>query len=275
MGRRQGNEEDSTAETLERIQYALEAASAAISGLEPSTIKRQDKPRGAGPVTEADHVANRVLREVLQREGEGWFSEETVDDHDRLDRQRVWIVDPIDGTREFIAGVPEWCISVGLVENGRAVAGGIFNPSSSEIILGSLESGVTYNGRDAAASQRKMLTNGVVLASRSEVNRGEWESFRQLRFHIRPTGSIAYKLGLVGAGLADATWTVSPKHEWDVAAGVALVEAGGGFAWTLEGVSVKLNNPCSRLPGIVACGPYLKEEVTHLLGKPIGHGTPT
>lgn len=202
---------------------------------------------------------------MLQRDGEGWFSEETTDDHDRLARQRVWIVDPLDGTLEFIAGVPEWCISVGLMENGRAVAGGIVNPARSEIILGSFESGVTYNGRRTFASQRATLTNGVVLASRSEVNRGEWESFRGLPFLIRPTGSIAYKLGLVAAGLADATWTLSPKHEWDVAAGIALVEAAGGFVMTLETLGVELNNPCPALPGIIAGGMNLREEIIHLL----------
>src|SRR5579864_7583072 len=203
----------STSETLGRIREALAAAAGAIASFVPGAVKSEEKSRGRGPVTEADRVSNRVLRECLLRDGEGWLSEETTDDLARLRRRRVWVVDPIDGTSEFVAGIPEWCVSVAMVENGRAVAGGICNPATGEIFLGAPETGVTYNGKPAAASTKAGLEGAVVIASRSELKRGEREQFSNGSFEIRPVGSVAYKLALVSAGRADATWTLTPKNE--------------------------------------------------------------
>lgn len=248
-------------ETLKRIRAALEAAVSALSAFIPGTVKADQKP-DYSPVTEADRVVDRVLRELLLRDAEGWFSEESVDDFERLEKQRVWVVDPLDGTREFVAGIPEWCVSVGMVEKGRAVAGGICNPATGEIFLGSLETGITYNGRRVQASEKTDLAGAVVLASRSEVERGEWERFQDAPFVIRPTGSVAYKLALVAAGLADATWTLTPKNEWDVAAGVALVEAAGGFVRGLVNSALTFNNKTPSLSGLLAGGACLREQLT-------------
>jgi len=154
---------------------------------------------------------------------------------------------------------------VALVDQGRAVAGGICNPATGELILGSLETGVTLNGQTVRASQRASLAGALVLASRSEVNRGEWDRFRSASFTIRPLGSVAYKLALVAAGVADATWTLVPKHEWDVAAGVALVEAAGGFVHDLRSAPVKFNSASALLSGLVAGGPKLRAPIASTL----------
>jgi myo-inositol-1(or 4)-monophosphatase len=255
---------NTTSEILGRIQEALEAAASAISTFIPGTMK-VDFKLGDDPITEADRVANGVLSDILVRDGEGWLSEESADDLTRLKKARVWVVDPIDGTREFVAGIPEWCVSIGLIENGQAIAGGICNPSTGETFLGSLGSGVTYNGNEACASRRKTLSGATVLASRSEVKRGDWERFRNGPFAIRPMGSVAYKLALVAAGLADATWTLYPKHEWDVAAGVALVKAAGGFAQELDNSFLRFNNKSCLLPNLLAGGSRLAAELSSYL----------
>jgi myo-inositol-1(or 4)-monophosphatase len=252
-------------EALERIRGALQEAVIVISSFIPGAVKADQKSLGRGPVTEADRAANRVLREVLLREGEGWLSEESADDLARLEKQRVWVVDPLDGTLEFVAGIPEWCVSIGLVENGRAVAGGVCNPATGETFLGFLESGLTYNGKPARASVRTTLKGATVLASRSEVKRGEWEPFRKTPITVRPTGSIAYKLALVAAGLADATWTLTPKHEWDVAAGIALVHAAGGFAECLDKSTPTFNNQSPLFSGLIAGGLPLRERIRALI----------
>ena len=252
-------------EVLARIREALDATVQAISVFLPGAVRAEEKASGRGPLTEADRLADKVLRETLLRSQEGWLSEETVDDLERLNRQRVWVVDPLDGTLEFVAGIPEWCVSVALVEEGRAVAAGIMNPATKELFLGSLETGVTYNGEVSKASRNDRLEGSVVLASRSEVKRGEWDRFKNAPFVIRPTGSVAYKLARVAAGLADATWTLTPKNEWDVAAGVALVEAAGGFVQFLAAGRPSFNNRSTLLPGLVACGPNLSDEFTALL----------
>src|SRR5216683_3323213 len=254
----------SGAENLQRIQEALEAAVQAISGFVPGALKAEHKA-GNQLVTEADRKINRVLREFLVRDGEGWLSEESADDLTRLEKKRVWVVDPLDGTREFVAGIPEWSISVAMIENGQATAGGVCNPATGEIFLGALGLGVTRNGQPVRASSCKSLSGAVVLASRSETARGEWDCFRQSPFAIRPMGSVAYKLALVAAGAADATWTLVAKNEWDIAAGVALVVAAGGCVRRLEDEPLVFNRRSTLVRGLVACGRSLSEEVTCFL----------
>lgn len=253
-----------TVDVIRRIDEALDAAAEAVSGFVPGAVKADYKP-GQDPVTEADRTANRVLREMLLRDGEGWLSEESADDPERLRREQVWVVDPLDGTREFVAGIPEWCISIGLVERGRAVAGGILNPATREKVLGSLAGGVTYNGKPAGPSHRTTLTGALVLGSRSEAKRGEWKRFEGASFRVRNVGSVAYKLALVAAGKADATWTLVPKNEWDVAGGTALVLAAGGFVRRLEGEPPTFNNPSPLMTGLIAGGPNLRQEIDFLL----------
>jgi myo-inositol-1(or 4)-monophosphatase len=251
-------------ETLGRIQEALEAAVSAVSPFVPGAIKVHHTSN-RGPVTEADTVVNLILRQALVRDGEGWLSEESVDDFQRLENHRVWVVDPIDGTREFVAGIPEWCVSVALVENGRAIAGGICNPTTCETFIGSLETGITYNGKRVWASKKRDLVGALVLASRTEFERGDWERFQDTRFVIRPVGSVAYKLALVAAGLADATWSLTPKNEWDVAAGVALVEAAGGVVRNLANFPLAFNNKSVGVSGFLAGGSLLREKLTSLI----------
>src|SRR5207247_11360737 len=123
----------------------------------------------------------------------------------------------------------------------------------------------TYNGKPARPSQRASLDGALILASRSEVKRGEWKKFENTNFKIRPMGSVAYKLALVSAGLADATFTLTPKNEWDVAAGAALVQSAGGFVRTLNGFQVPCNNKSPLLPGLLACGPLLRDELVILV----------
>jgi myo-inositol-1(or 4)-monophosphatase len=154
------------------------------------------------------------------------------------------------------------------VENGRPVAGGICNPATNETIIGSIDSGVRYNGKPAQPSQRKTLEGALILASRSEVKRGEWQQFQNGDFQIRPMGSVAYKLGLVAAGLADVTFTLTPKNEWDVTAGAALVESAGGFVATLDNAPLRCNHRNPLLAGLIACGPSLREP---LLAALAGH----
>lgn len=241
----------SRTDDLARIESALDAAARVLAAFTPGEIESELK-HGGDPLTAADTAVNEAIAAVLPSPGEGWLSEETADDPSRLAAQRVWIVDPIDGTREFIRGIPEWCVSIGLVEDGVPVAGGILAPASAQRLVGSLETGVTLNGAAVTIDQRDSLSGALVLASRSEVKRGEWERFYATDISIRNMGSVAYKLGLVAAGLADATWTLVPKNEWDVAAGAALVAAAGGAVFGLDGEPRRFNAPNPKLDGFIA-----------------------
>jgi myo-inositol-1(or 4)-monophosphatase len=195
----------------------------------------------------------------LLRNSEGWLSEETVDNPDRLDKQSVWIVDPLDGTREFVIGLPEFCVSIGFIENGKPVAGGIYNPATQETFLGAVDCGVLYNGKPVRASERISIDGALVLASRSEVKRGEWKPFENGPFKVQAMGYVAYKLALVSAGLADITFTLTPKNEWDVAAGAALVLSAGGYVATLDQTPLLCNNRNPLISGLLASGPNLRE----------------
>jgi myo-inositol-1(or 4)-monophosphatase len=249
---------------LSRIEAAIDAARVVFARFTPGAIVTEYKI-GHDPVTDADRAVDAVLRQSLLRDGEGWLSEESVDDISRLSKSRVWVVDPLDGTREFVQGIPEFCASIGFVEDGRPVAGGICNPATNETIIGAIDAGVLYNGKPAKPSQRTSLKGSLILASRSEVKRGEWHQFQSGDYQIRPMGSVAYKLALVSAGLADVTFTLTPKNEWDVVAGVALVESAGGFVSTLEKTSLTANRRDPLLSGLLATGPFLKDALLALV----------
>lgn len=249
-------------EYLSRIENSLESAGNVVGDLGQ---RKLDGELRQEVIRDTELRVGQVLRETLLGSGEGWLCEEDVDDRVRLGCEVVWIVDPVDGTKELINGLAEWSISVGLVIGGIPLAGGVYNPATRELFLGSLNLGVTYNKQQVRAGNRTSLDGALVLASRQEFIRGEWARFQDRNLSIRPTGSIAYKLGLVSAGLADATWTLSPKNEWDVAAGVALVRSSGGRVSFLGNTQFQFNRKETLLPGLVASGEGIWREVNCLL----------
>jgi myo-inositol-1(or 4)-monophosphatase len=178
-----------------------------------------------------------------------WLSEETADSPARLDAASVWIVDPLDGTKEFIAGLPEYCVAVALVEDGVTVLGVLHNPATDEVFWAVRGGGAFLNGQPVSVREGNRM-----LASRSEVPRGEFEPFAS-RWDIVPTGSIQYKLGLIAAGRAAATLSRGPKHEWDICAGALIVEEAGGRASELLGAPLAYNQPFPKVKGILAGAP--------------------
>jgi myo-inositol-1(or 4)-monophosphatase len=249
---------------LARIEAALDVAEAALAPFTAGEVEARMKS-GDDPLTAADLAVDRALRETLPVDGEGWLSEETADDVARLDTRRVWVVDPIDGTREFVMGIPEWCVSIGLVVDGVPVAGGILSPGGGHRIVGSVDAGVRLDGVPVTCAESTDIRGALVLASRSEVKRGEWAPFYSTPIAIRNMGSVAYKLALVAAGQAAATWTLVPKNEWDVAGGAALVRAAGGDVFGLDYEPVRFNQPSTLMDGFIATAPGLADGVRSLI----------
>lgn len=248
-------------DALDRIRDALAAAAAALGKYQPGAVTAKRKANW-DPVTAADLEIDALLRDSLLRNGEGWLSEETADDPARLRAERVWVVDPLDGTKEFVEGLPEWCVSVALVAAGEVIAAGVTNPAAAFTALGAARAGCWLNDERVAPSNSRQWAGCHVLASRSEVRRGEWMRWLGSELRVEAMGSVAYKLARVAAGLADATWTLVPKHEWDVAAGVGLVEAAGGWARTLDGFRPLFNQRHPWFPGLIAGAPGLIGELT-------------
>ncbi len=242
---------DNLIEGLELLKKYVRQAGQAIfqmaaEGFETAYKANED------PVTTADLKADSILREGLTRDfpGTGWLSEETRDDYSRLDKKLVWIVDPIDGTKEFVSGIPEYAVSVALVEDGLPILATVYNPAAEELFAAARGQGTWLNGK-AINSEHELTEKPILLASRSEIQRGEFKPFEPFA-QIRPCGSIAYKLALVAAGMADATFSLGPKNEWDIAAGVLLMSESGGNATALNGTPFIFNQRTTLVDGIVA-----------------------
>ena len=234
-----------------------------------STFAVKDKSPN-NPVTDADLAADRLLKERLGAllPESGWLSEETADNLARLEKERVWVVDPLDGTREFVMGIPEFSVSVALVEKGSPLLAVIFNPAHDELYAAVRGGGVHFNRAPAAVSGCRELHAARVDASRSEVKQGEFEPFEAL-VQVNVMGSIAYKLARVAAGQTDATWSRGPKHEWDICAGTLLVEEAGGRCVNLDGEPIQFNRPYPKVNGIIASNSHL---YAHLLQALLPHG---
>jgi myo-inositol-1(or 4)-monophosphatase len=219
------------------------------------------------PVTEADLEANQCIRGIISENfpDDGWLSEETRDSAERLSKRRVWVVDPLDGTKEFIGHIPEFCVCIALVDDGISVLGVSYNPAREEMFTASQGAGATLNGAPAHVSAIGDLGAARFLASRSENARGEWDEFRST-LQIELTGSVAYKLGLIAAGKGDATFSLTPKNEWDICAGTALITEAGGRITDRYGRPLRFNQqPDTRLPGIIASNATLYTPIVELL----------
>ena len=166
------------------------------------------------PVTTADKEADEKIKEILLSNNSdyGWLSEETVDSKERLSKKYIWVVDPLDGTKEFIEGIPNFVVSIALVEDYNPILGVLYIPVTVEIFSAAKNCGSFLNGDPISCSTKSNLNQMVILNSRSETNRGLWNSYTNIFKELKPIGSVAYKLGLTAAGKGDIIVTVSYTH---------------------------------------------------------------
>lgn len=202
------------------------------------------------PVTRADREADSLLKaRLLALASAGWLSEETADNEARLGQSRLWVVDPLDGTKEFTKGLPEYSVAIALVEDGNPVLGVVHNPASDDTFTAARGGGAWRNGE-----RIEVREGDVLLASRSEITRGEFEPF-EADWQVKPVGSIEYKLALIAAGEAAVTFSRGPKHEWDVCAGALIVREAGGVVTDLFGEPLRFNRAFPKVKGILAGAP--------------------
>ena len=217
------------------------------------------------PVTTADKEADSYLKSTLMsaRPQYGWLSEETVDSKNRLNKEKVWIVDPLDGTKEFIEGVPQFVVSIALVEKGIPIIGVLHNPVTKETFHAAKGEGAYLNQGQYRCSIKDSTRDMVILNSRSETRRGLWEPYKKHFKELRPIGSVAYKMGLTAIGKADIFATLRPKNEWDICAGTCLINEAGGKVINLNGKDITFNNQKTLIePGLIA-GYNLSVEKTY------------
>ena len=207
------------------------------------------------PVTTADKAADSFLKHTLMKDRPeyGWLSEETVDSFERLNKSKVWIVDPIDGTKEFIEGVANFVVSIGLVQDGYPIVGVLYNPVSKELFSASKNEGAYLNGVPIKCSSKDNLSDMSLLVSRSELRKGLWSPFSEKFHRLKPIGSVAYKLGLTAANKADIFASLRPKNEWDICAGNCIINESGGKLIDLNGKRVIFNRETTLIqPGLIA-----------------------
>jgi myo-inositol-1(or 4)-monophosphatase len=207
------------------------------------------------PVTSADNASDTFLKDTLRDKfpDYGWLSEETLDSSDRLNKQRVWVVDPLDGTKEFIEGVAHFVVSIALVEDNDPVLGVLYNPVSKETFSAVKDSGAKLNGQPIQCSEVEKTKNMIILNSRSETRHGLWNKYQSAFKELRAIGSVAYKIGLTAAGKADIFASLRPKNEWDICAGHCIVREAGGDLLTLKGETIKYNQKKTIIkPGLYA-----------------------
>ena len=230
---------------------AIRKAGVKVSEFVKDGFEVQTKP-DRSPVTTVDHEVNRILHAMQRREfpGDGWLSEESPDDPARLTHARVWIVDPIDGTKALVNRVPEFCISAALVERGAPVVAAILNPSTDELFTAVRGGGLFLNGTRVTFSLLHDF-NPVIMVNAWELRIERWSTLAETS-HCRPMYSIAHALALVAAGRVQATLTIEPENEWDLAAGVLLIEEGGGTISDAAGNPFIFNQPTPMFRGVIA-----------------------
>lgn len=221
-----------------------------------STAKRWDKPGDAGPVTEADLAVNDMLLSTLQqaRPEYGWLSEETEDNAERLGKERVFIVDPIDGTRSFVEGSNTWAHSLAVAENGVVTAAVVYLPMRDKLYAAALGHGATLNDTAIRASEENALERTCVLAARPALMAELWQGGTAPAFKRSYRPSLAYRLALVGEGRFEAMMTIRPTWEWDIAAGALIVTEAGGQSTNRSGTPLRFNSADPRLDGVIAGG---------------------
>jgi myo-inositol-1(or 4)-monophosphatase len=246
------------------VAAAREAADLALTyfGQDPRSW-----PKGATSiVSEADFAVDRLLADRLlaARPDYGWLSEETADNSDRLARWRVFVVDPIDGTRAFLSGRREWCVSLAVVEGARPVAAVLLTPALGGLFRASAGNGADLNGTRLSTSGRARLA-GARFAGPRRFARPAAEAAGVPVNSVRFVPSLAYRLALVASGDIDVAISGPNAHDWDIAAADLLVHEAGGVFGDLAGKKPRYNQAEITHPVLVASAAAIAGEVTELI----------
>lgn len=212
------------------------------------------------PVTDVDLETDALLTRLLRsgRPGYGWLSEETADDPARLTRERVFIVDPIDGTSAFLKAKPEFTIVAAVSAHGQPAAAVVFNPMTDELYAAAAGHGATLNGVRIGTSVRAQIQGARILGTPEFFGHAAWP-VKWPPMILEKRASLAYRMALIAAGRFDGMLALNPKHEWDICAGALLVSEAGGRSTNHDGSAWSFNKPDAREPSMVCGGPVLHQ----------------
>ncbi|MEM8555259.1 MAG: 3'(2'),5'-bisphosphate nucleotidase CysQ [Pseudomonadota bacterium] len=247
---------DTATADLELIRDASEQAGRIALKYWNEGAEAWEKPGGEGPVTEADLAVDNYLCETLTkaRPDYGWLSEESQDDPARLSCRRVFIVDPIDGTRSFANGERTWAVSVAVVEDGSPIAAAVVLPARDKVYSAALGHGAHLGTTRLRSSTRGEVAGATVLAARPTMAAPHWPGgVPPVKREFR--SSLAYRMAVIGEGRFDAMVTFRDTWEWDIAAGALIAIEAGATVTDRNGQALRLNSPDRHTKGIIAGGP--------------------
>jgi myo-inositol-1(or 4)-monophosphatase len=241
-------------EDFKILSRAVREAGALASSYFKESPKAFTKADGS-QVSEADLAVDAGLKLDLttRRRDYGWLSEESPDDRSRLKYSRVWMIDPIDGTGAFLREIPEWTISAALVEDGVPVIGVVYNPERDEFFHAIRGAGAFLNDEQIHTTDQATLEGAKMIASGGLFKKKIWED-PWPNVTAQWVNSVAYRLALVACGRGDATISLTPKAEWDLAAAAVIVEEAGGVITDHQGAPHGYNSENPKFPSLVASG---------------------
>jgi myo-inositol-1(or 4)-monophosphatase len=241
------------ARDAELLKVTVREAGALALSLFRTDLKNWTKG-ASSPVSEADIAVNDLLEKRLRAATPdyGWLSEESADDEGRLGKSMVWIVDPIDGTRGYLAGREDWCVSVALVENTAPVLAAVFAPASDEFFFAGRGQGATRNGMSVRATAGTALDFARVAGPKPLVERLN-RSSGEISLHPR-IGSLALRLCRVAQGNLDAAFAGGNSRDWDLAAANLIVQEADGRMTALSGDAILYNRREVAHGVVVAAG---------------------
>ena len=245
------------ADDLELIAAAARTAGERAQALRRAGLTTVTKADGT-PVSNGDLAVDKLLREMLgaARPDYGWLSEETADDPARLERKRLFVVDPIDGTRAYVKDKPWWVVSIGVVEDGRPIAGAIFAPDIDEAYDAVEGQGARLNGQPIQPTSRGDLECSTMLADAPMFRHPAWrEPWPEMTIASR--NAVALRMCLVASGQFDATLALSHKSEWDIAAGDLIAREAGCLVTNHKGLGFTFNQVIPRMRSLICAGPAL------------------
>ena len=224
--------------------------------------KKQWKKKFGEPVSEVDIKINQFLKKkLLKKDSEyGWLSEETPDSNDRLRKRKIWVVDPIDGTRAYLKNKPEYSISVALLLDNEPVIGVVSNPQTGEFFHALSGKGAKEGKKTIKVSNLRQLEKSKIYISNQEIAKLQ-HIMKPSQPHIQPISSIAYKLSLVAMGSGDAAISVSKKSDWDIAAAHIIIKEAGGVLTHINGETILYNQENPEHESIVAANPELHNKI--------------
>lgn len=246
------------------VSAASEAGALALAMLGSATWEKSP----GNPVSAADLAVDSLLKERLlgARSDYGWLSEETADTSDRLGKRALWVVDPIDGTRDFVRGRKGWAVSVALVVDGQVEIGVLVAPALGASFAAARGMGATRNGAPVRVSGRAEASGMRLPVEPQAITSRLWAEPMDAVAVYKPNG-MALRVAMVACDEADAVFDGRTTNEWDMAATALILQEAGGMVTDRHGADYAFNKPAPTLAGVVAATPALHAPVRQRLSE--------